>query len=158
WRRRIDWPQADVPEPSFTGARPVTAALEDLVPFIDWSPFFHAWEMRGRYPKILEDAVLGERAKELFADAQALLARIVEERLLTARGAYGFFRAAAKGDDVLLFADETRTKRLAAIHTLRQQAEKPAGEPLEALADFVAPEEAGRRDHLGLFAVTAGIG
>jgi 5-methyltetrahydrofolate--homocysteine methyltransferase len=132
--------------------------LETLVPFVDWSPFFHAWEMRGRYPQILEDAVLGERAKELFADAQALLARIVKERLLTARGAHAFFPAAAEGDDIAVFADAEGTRRIATLHTLRQQMEKPEGQPLEALADYVAPLSSGRRDHVGLFAVTAGIG
>ena len=106
-RPKIDWASADVPAPSFTGVRVLhDVPLETLVPFIDWSPFFHAWEMRGRYPQILEDAVLGDRAKELFADAQALLSRIVKERLLTARGAYGFFPAASDGDDIAVFADE----------------------------------------------------
>jgi 5-methyltetrahydrofolate--homocysteine methyltransferase len=158
-RRRIDWAASDVPAPSFTGARVLgDVPLSELVPFIDWSPFFHAWELRGRYPQILEDAVLGPRARELFADAQELLGRIVKERLLTARGAYGFFPANTEGDDVVLFSDEARARRLATVHTLRQQAEKPGGEPLEALADFVAPLASGRRDHLGLFAVTAGIG
>jgi len=158
-RPKVDWAAAELPVPSFTGVRVLhDVPLETLVPFIDWSPFFHAWEMRGRYPQILEDAVLGERAKELFADAQALLARIVKDRLLTARGVHAFFPAASEGDDVAVFADEARTQRLATLHTLRQQMEKPEGQPLEALADFVAPAASGRRDHVGLFAVTAGIG
>ena len=158
-RPKLDWAAVDVPAPSFTGVRVLhDVPLETLIPFIDWSPFFHAWEMRGRYPQILEDAVLGPRAKELFADAQALLSRIVKSRLLTARGAYGFFPAASDGDDVAVFADGERTRRLATLHTLRQQSEKPAGQPLEALADYVAPGASGRRDHIGLFAVTAGIG
>ncbi len=157
--RKIDWAAADLPVPSFTGARALhDVPLDTLVPFIDWSPFFHAWELRGRYPQILEDAVLGERAKDLFADAQALLQRIVKERLLSARGVYGFFPAASDGDDIALFGGDERTRRLATIHTLRQQMEKPGGQPLEALADFVAPLASSRRDHLGLFAVTAGIG
>ena len=158
-RLRLDWETADVPVPSFTGVRVLhDVALETLVPFIDWSPFFHAWEMRGRFPQILEDAVLGERAKDLFSDAQALLARIAKERLLTARGVYGFFPAASEGDDVAVFADEAHAQRIATIHTLRQQMEKPEGQPLEALADFVAPLGSTPGDHLGLFAVTAGIG
>ena len=132
--------------------------LSDLVPFIDWSPFFHAWELRGRYPQILEDPVVGEKARELFADAKALLDRIVKDRLLTARGVYGFFPAHADGDDIRLFSDAAMTRPLATLHTLRQQMEKPEGQPLEALADFVAPKESGRTDFVGAFAVTAGIG
>ncbi len=158
-RPKIDWAAADVPVPSFTGVRVLhDVPLETLLPFVDWSPFFHAWEMRGRYPQILEDAVLGPRAKDLFADAQELLSRVVKERLLTARGAYAFYPAASEGDDVAVFADESRAKRLATLHTLRQQMEKPGGQPLEALADWVAPAASGRHDHIGLFAVTAGIG
>ena len=158
-RPKIDWASADVPAPSFTGVRVLhDVPLGTLLPFVDWSPFFHAWEMRGRYPQILDDAVLGTRAKELFADAQQLLERIVKSRLLTARGVYGFFPAASEGDDVAVFADGERTKRIATLHTLRQQAEKPEGQPLEALADYIAPGGSGRRDHIGLFAVTAGIG
>jgi 5-methyltetrahydrofolate--homocysteine methyltransferase len=158
-RPKLDWAAVDVPAPSFTGVRVLhDVPLETLLPFVDWSPFFHAWEMRGRYPQILEDAVLGDRARDLFADAQALLSRIVKSRLLTARGVYGFFPAASVGDDIAIFADGERAKRLATLHTLRQQMEKPEGQPLEALADYVAPEASGRRDHIGFFAVTAGIG
>jgi 5-methyltetrahydrofolate--homocysteine methyltransferase len=157
--RKIDWAAADVAVPSFTGVRILgDVPLDTLVPFIDWSPFFHAWELRGRYPQILKDGVLGEKARDLFADAQALLSRVVNERLLTARGVYGFFPAQSHGDDIALYSDEARTRALATIHTLRQQIEKPGGKPLEALADFVAPAGSGRRDFLGLFAVTAGIG
>ena len=155
---RFDWTTADIAVPAFTGARSLEVPLSNLVPFIDWSPFFHAWELRGRYPQILEDPVLGEKAKELFTDARALLERIVNERLLAARGAYGFFPANADGDDIRLFADAARTRPLATLHTLRQQMEKPEGQPLEALADFVAPLASGREDFVGAFAVTAGIG
>ncbi|HEX7613913.1 MAG TPA: vitamin B12 dependent-methionine synthase activation domain-containing protein, partial [Thermoanaerobaculia bacterium] len=156
---RFDWAGADLPIPLFTGARVLhDVPLKELVPFIDWSPFFHAWELRGRYPQILEDPVVGEKANELFADAKALLDRIVNERLLTARGVYGFFPANADGDDIRLFSDGARARPLATLHTLRQQMEKPEGQPLEALADFVAPLESGRPDFLGAFAVTAGIG
>ena len=155
----FDWAHADLPVPAFTGARILgDVPLADLVPYIDWSPFFHAWELRGRYPQILEDAIVGERAQELFTDARALLDRIVKERLLSARGVYGFFPANADGDDIRLFADAERSRPLATLHTLRQQMEKPEGQPLEALADFVAPLSAGRADHVGAFAVTAGIG
>jgi 5-methyltetrahydrofolate--homocysteine methyltransferase len=158
-KTRLDWSSAEVPVPSFTGARFLDdVPLSELVPFIDWSPFFHAWELRGRYPQILDDPVLGEKARELFADAKALLDRIVKDRLLTARGVYGFFPACADGDDIRLFSDSALTRPLATLHTLRQQMEKPEGQPLEALADFVAPKESGRADFVGAFAVTAGIG
>jgi 5-methyltetrahydrofolate--homocysteine methyltransferase len=156
---RFDWPALEIPVPSFTGARALgDVPLSDLVPFIDWSPFFHAWQLRGRYPQILEDPGVGERAKELFADAKALLERIVKGRLLTARGVYGFSFAHADGDDIRLYSDSAHTRPLATLHTLRQQMEKPEGQPLEALADFVAPKENGRTDFVGAFAVTAGLG
>ena len=156
---RLDWSSVEIPVPSFTGARALhDVPLTDLVPFIDWSPFFHAWELRGRYPQLLEDQGVGEKARELFADARALLDRIVKDRLLTARGVYGFFPAHADGDDIRLFSDAARARPLATLHTLRQQMEKPEEQPLEALADFVAPKESGRKDFLGAFAVTTGIG
>ncbi|HSB64789.1 MAG TPA: methionine synthase [Thermoanaerobaculia bacterium] len=155
---RLDWSSLEIPVPSFTGARALDVPLSGLVPFIDWSPFFHAWELRGRYPQLLEDPALGEKARELFADAKALLDRIVKDRLLTARGVYGFFPAQADGDDIRLFADAAAARPLATLHTLRQQMEKPEGQPLEALADFVAPKESGRTDFVGAFAVTAGLG
>jgi 5-methyltetrahydrofolate--homocysteine methyltransferase len=158
-RLRFDWSSTEIPVPSFTGARVLhDIPLVELVPFIDWSPFFHAWELRGRYPQILEDPHVGEKAKELFGDARALLSRIVKERLLSAHGVYGFFPADADGDDIRIFSDEARTRPLATLHTLRQQMEKPEGQPLEALADFVAPVESGRTDFVGAFAVTAGLG
>ena len=146
-RPQIDWAAADVPAPSFTGVRVLhDVPLETLVPFIDWSPFFHAWELRGRYPQILEDPVLGERARELFDDAQALLERIVKERLLTARGVYGFFPANADGDDIEVFADEAHGARLATLHTLRQQVEKPEGQPLRRSPTSSRPLASGRTD------------
>lgn len=162
-RRALDWTAFDLPVPSFTGVRVEEPALGDLVPFVDWSPFFHAWELRGRYPQILDDATVGERARELFADAQALLSEIVDGKLLSARGAWGFFPANAVGDDVEIYgdkgADAAGEHLLATLHTLRQQQEKSGGDaPYEALADFVAPRTSGRRDHVGLFAVTAGHG
>ena len=158
-KARLDWSSAEIPVPSFTGARALNdVPLAELEPFIDWSPFFHAWELRGRYPQILEDPVIGEKAKELFTDARVLLDRIVKDRLLTARGVYGFFPANADGDDIRLFSDAERARPLVTLHTLRQQMEKPEGQPLEALADFVAPIESRQADFLGAFVVTAGIG
>jgi len=132
--------------------------LETLVDYVDWSPFFHTWELRGRYPAIFEDAVVGEQARELFADAQKLLQRIVNEKLLTARGVYGFWPANSLGEDVAVYRDESRREVIATFHFLRQQMQKPAGQVNYSLADFVAPKDSGRCDYLGGFAVTAGIG
>ncbi|MBZ0253027.1 MAG: methionine synthase, partial [Candidatus Methylomirabilis sp.] len=132
--------------------------LEDLVERIDWTPFFHAWEMKGNYPDILSDPNAGKEATKLLEDAKGLLARIVKEKLLTARGVIGVFPANAVGDDIEVYADEARSARLAVLHTLRQQMEKPPGRPNQALADYVAPKETGVRDWIGAFAVTTGVG
>jgi 5-methyltetrahydrofolate--homocysteine methyltransferase len=132
--------------------------LGELVPLIDWSPFFHTWELKGTYPRIFENPAWGARARELFEDAQALLRRIVDERRLTARAVYGFFPANAVGDDIEVYTDEVRTGLVGTIHTLRQQVDKGEAEPNQALADFIVPRETGRVDYLGAFAVTTGIG
>jgi len=144
---------------------PQQISLETLIPFIDWSPFFHTWELRGRYPAILDDATLGKQARELFDDAQRLLAKIAEEKLIQACGVIGFWPANAVGDDVELFTDDSRSTRLATLHFLRQQMRKPSGQFNHCLADYVAPKTQldGRhgsplQDHIGGFAVTAGIG
>ncbi|MEK6803464.1 MAG: methionine synthase [Nitrospirota bacterium] len=160
-KRRLptDWAAADIPTPSFTGVRQIDRMpLRELVPYIDWSPFFHTWELRGRYPAILDDATVGPKAKELFADAQALLEEIIQGELLTARGVYGFFPANSAGDDIHLYRNADRREVLATFHTLRQQMEKPADQFNLALADYVAPRESGRADYVGAFVVTAGIG
>ncbi|MGI8821244.1 MAG: vitamin B12 dependent-methionine synthase activation domain-containing protein [Chthoniobacterales bacterium] len=141
-----------------TSRAPQAISLATLVPYIDWSPFFHTWELRGRYPAIFEDPVVGQQARELFDDAQELLGRIVREKLLTARGVYAFWPANSVGDDVELYANESRTEPLATFHFLRQQMQKPAGQANHSLADYIAPKESGRADYLGGFAVTAGIG
>jgi 5-methyltetrahydrofolate--homocysteine methyltransferase len=155
----IEWRASDIPTPAFTGIRALkNFPLEKIVPFIDWSPFFHAWEIRGRYPALFDDPTTGPKARELFDDAQKLLKRIVDEKLLTANAVYGFFPANAVGDDIELYTDESRTKVLTTLHTLRQQVEKNAGEHNHALADFIAPKETKLPDHIGLFAVTAGLG
>jgi 5-methyltetrahydrofolate--homocysteine methyltransferase len=130
--------------------------LEDLVPYIDWSPFFHTWELHGRYPAIFEDPEKGSEARKLFADAQALLSEIVTGHQLRPRGVCGLFPANRMGEDIAIFADEARSKHIATLHCLRQQARKPEGQPNYSLADFVAPAPA--RDHVGLFAVTTGHG
>jgi 5-methyltetrahydrofolate--homocysteine methyltransferase len=160
-RRRtpIDWRGYAPPKPSFTGVRTLDPVpLATLVPLIDWSPFFHTWELRGTYPRIFENAAWGARARELFEDAQVLLRRIVEERLLLARAVFGLFPANSVGDDIEVYADERRKGIRAVFPTLRQQSDKGPSEPDQALADFVAPRETGLTDYLGAFAVTAGIG
>ncbi len=155
----IAWAVEDIPAPSFIGVRVLdTLELGQLAPYIDWSPFFHAWELKGRYPKILEDPTVGPRAKELFMDAQALLREIVKDKLLTARGVYGLFPANSVGDDIELYTDASRSAVRLMLHTLRQQMPKAEGQPNFALADFVAPKSTGLPDHIGAFAVTAGIG
>ncbi|MEE9171281.1 MAG: methionine synthase, partial [candidate division NC10 bacterium] len=158
-RAPIVWKAEEIPVPAFTGLKTLDdMALDRLVPFIDWTPFFHAWELKGRYPRILEDAVIGPKAKELFDDARSLLARIVKEKLLVARGVYGLFPANSLGDDIALYGDASRSSVRVTFHSLRQQMPKPEGQANLALADFVAPKASGLPDHVGAFAVTAGIG
>jgi 5-methyltetrahydrofolate--homocysteine methyltransferase len=155
----IDWARTPPPVPCSTGLTVLDDyPLDDLVPRIDWTPFFQTWELPGHYPAILDDATVGAAATSLFRDAQALLDRIVRERLLRARAVFGVFRANAVGDDIELYTDDSREERLAVVHTLRQQMPKPPGRPNLALADFVAPRETGVADYIGAFAVTAGIG
>jgi 5-methyltetrahydrofolate--homocysteine methyltransferase len=159
-RRRpaIDWSSYKPPRPSFTGVRVFAPApLDEIVSYIDWTPFFHAWELRGIYPKILEQEGVGAKAKELFDDAQALLNRIVNEKLLEARAVFGFFPANSVSEDIEVYADESRSRVLTTFYTLRQQMPKPEGEPELALADFIAPKESGLKDYLGAFAVTTGL-
>jgi 5-methyltetrahydrofolate--homocysteine methyltransferase len=155
----IDWKnKANVAIPRKTGKTHVEVPLSTLVKYIDWTPFFHTWELKGVYPRILEHPTYGEQAKKVFADAQALLQKIVDEKLLTAKGAYGIFPANAVGDDVALYADGSRADEIARFHFLRQQTEKKAGEPQQSLADFVAPKDTAVADHIGAFAVTTGLG
>ncbi len=152
-RTALDWSGYQPPRPEVAGVRVVAPPLEALVDFIDWSPFFHAWELRGRYPAILEDEVVGPQARELFADAQALLGRILAEKRFAARGVYALWPANAVDDDVELYADETRGEPFARFHFLRQQMQKPEGQQNHALSDFIAPRETGLADYLGGFAV-----
>ena len=153
-----DWRALEIPEPEGLGIHVIAdQPLAELLPYIDWSPFFHTWELKGRYPGIFEHPTIGAKAKELFTDAQQLLARIVDEKLLTAKGIYGLFAACSIGDDIEVYADASKKAVLATIHTLRQQGEKPQGQPNLALADYVAPQSSGRTDHVGAFAVTAGL-
>ena len=153
-----DWTTYDPPRPAFTGTRTFAPYdLPELVRHIDWTPFFASWELIGRFPQILEDDVVGEAARELYADAQKMLARIIQEGLLEARGVVGFWPANSDGDDVVLYTDETRTTELARLHTLRQQMLKSGAQSNVALADFVAPVGT-KPDWVGGFAVTAGHG
>jgi 5-methyltetrahydrofolate--homocysteine methyltransferase len=165
---KIDF-QPNLPVPEFTGTRVFdNYPLEELVPYIDWTPFFHTWELRGSYPKIFDDKNVGDEAKKLFDDAQTLLKRILDEKLLTARAVIGFWPANTVGDDIQLTVAsdqlsndselKTENSKLVTIHTLRQQAEKVDGQPYYALSDFIAPKESGIQDYFGGFAVTAGIG
>ena len=132
--------------------------LATLREFIDWSPLFHAWGLKGVYPRILEHEKQGEQARQIFADANVLLDCMIEKNLITARGVYGFFPASAVGDDVELYTDDKREIVLERFHFLRQQANREGSEPCRSLADFIAPKETGLPDHIGAFAVTSGIG
>ncbi len=158
-RTPVDW-AAGIPA---APARPGVHVFEDydlaeLRDYIDWQPFFNAWELKGSYPAILDDEVVGEAARRLYDDAQELLGRVVDEGLLRARGVVGFFPAASEGDDIVVYADDDRCEVRAVIHQLRQQGEHREGIPNKSLADFVAPRESGLPDHLGAFAVTVGWG
>src|SRR5207249_9560927 len=162
-RTPIDWSTYLPPKPEFLGVRiyaseKTTITLADLVPFIDWSPFFHAWELRGRYPAIFDDPKIGKQARELFDDTQELLERIAAKDLLTPCGLYAFWPANAVGDDIQVYADDARTEEIATFYFLRQQMQKPPGQLNHCLADYVAPVDGGQRpplqDYLGGFAVS----
>jgi 5-methyltetrahydrofolate--homocysteine methyltransferase len=158
-RTPLEWagylpPQPRASEPVVLSDHP----LGELRDYIDWQPFFNAWEMKGSFPDILHNPATGEAARRLFDDAQALLDRIVEERWLRGNGVVGFFPANAVGDDIELYSDETRSTVLARLHHLRQQGKHRDGVPNRAVSDYVAPRETGLPDHVGAFAVTAGLG
>jgi 5-methyltetrahydrofolate--homocysteine methyltransferase len=158
-RWTTDWAATTIDTPEFVGVRRLESVpLADLVPFIDWSPFFLSWELKGKYPAIFADPVVGTEAKKLFDDAQRLLEQMVRDKSLVARGVYGFFAANSAGDDIVLFTDDTRSTELGRVHTLRQQWERKGQDVFHALADFVAPLESGRKDYIGAFACTAGHG
>jgi len=157
---KLDWQDYTPPHPSFIGTRTFSDyPLDKLLDTIDWTPFFITWELAGKYPDILEDPVVGAQARELFSDAQAMLRRIVDEKLLTASATVGFWPAARIGaDDIAIYTDESRTAVLATLHQLRQQLEKPNGKPNLSLADFIAPVASGVPDYIGGFCVTTGHG
>ncbi|MVA99332.1 methionine synthase [Nitratireductor sp. CAU 1489] len=153
-----DWAGYEPPAPSFTGTRVFDNwDLEELSRYIDWTPFFQTWEMKGRYPKILQDEKQGEAARQLFDDAQQMLKKIIDEKWFVPKATIGFWPANAVGDDIRVFADDSRDKELATFYTLRQQLTRRDGKPNLALADFVAPVESGKPDYVGGFVVTAGI-
>ena len=161
-RFKTDWATVQIDTPNFTGRRVIDdMPLGELVPYIDWSPFFQTWELRGKYPKIFSDPVVGEQAKKVFDDAQSLLRRIVDEKLLKAKAVYGFWPAASQGDDIIVspVADKSSTANSPIrFSMLRQQWERPGTNDFRSLADYIAPIESGRQDYVGAFAVTTGIG
>ncbi len=162
-RTPIEWRAEDLPAPEFTGVRVLdNFPLATLRTFIDWTPFFHTWELKGVYPRILEDEKFGAQARQIFNEANALLDTMIEKNLITARGVYGLFPASAVGDDVELYTDSTRANALERFHFLRQQSNKEGPKeniaPCRSLSDFIAPRETGLPDHIGAFAVTSGIG
>ena len=160
-RRKLhtDWDERHICLPDFIGRRVLADfPIAELVPYIDWSPFFHTWEIRGRYPDLLNDPSRGPAARELFANARDLLREIVEKKLLKAQAVYGFYPASGDGDDIVLYTDASGIQELTRFHTLRQQKESQRGKPQMALADFIAPRSSGLVDTIGAFAVTAGHG
>ena len=169
-RFTTDWKSVDVPKPSFTGVRTLGTKSDDLVSvdqeiqmadiakYIDWSPFFAAWELHGKFPKILEDEVVGAEAKKVYADAQEMLKQLIDQQLLAARGMFGFWPANSEGDSIVLFTDDSRTKELTRFHMLRQQWQRKGIEQYRSLADYIAPVDSGRKDYIGGFAVTTGHG
>jgi 5-methyltetrahydrofolate--homocysteine methyltransferase len=156
----IDWDSYTPVKPTFTGTKVFDHyPLTELAGYIDWTPFFHAWELKGSYPKILTDPQKGEEARKLFADAQAMLQQIIDKKWLTARAVIGFFPAnATPDDDIEIYTDDTRNQILTTLHNLRQQLEKPPGKANRCLTDFVAPKATGLADYIGGFALTTGIG
>jgi 5-methyltetrahydrofolate--homocysteine methyltransferase len=160
-RRRpaIDWRAEDLAKPDFTGLRVVAdQPLQSLVEYIDWTFFFSAWELRGKFPAILDHPERGKAARELYQHAQELLAKIIDEKRITASAVYGFWPANSDGDDIVLYGDESRRDELARFNMLRQQDQRGTRLPLRSLADFVAPRDSGLEDYVGAFAVTAGVG
>jgi len=158
-RFATDWKTIAVDKPSFTGVQVLKDfPLEQIRPYIDWSPFFMTWELKGKYPKIFEDEFVGAQAKELYDDANSLLDEIIENKLLVANAAYGFWPANSEDDDIVLYNDESRTKELSRLHCLRQQWERKGTTDYRSLADYIAPVDSGREDYLGGFVVTTGHG
>ncbi len=158
-RYATDWNSIEIAKPEFLGLRTLEDyPLDELAKYIDWSPFFATWEMRGKFPAIFDDPNLGTEAKKLYGDAQTLLERIIKEKLLTAKGVFGFWPANSEDDDIILYTDDCRSRELVRFPMLRQQWERKGQKDFRSLADYVAPLESGRTDYVGAFAVTAGLG
>ncbi len=158
-RFATDWESVEIAKREFTGTRVLEDfSLSELREFIDWSPFFLTWELRGKYPRIFDDEVVGKEAKRLFDDAQQMLDKIIEEKLLTAKAVYGFFPAATVGEEIIVYADESRTTERCRFHTLRQQWERKGQSDFRSLSDYIAPVDSDHKDFIGGFAVTAGLG
>ncbi|MEX0820443.1 MAG: vitamin B12 dependent-methionine synthase activation domain-containing protein, partial [Pirellulaceae bacterium] len=158
-RFQTDWSAVQIDKPSFLGTRVLSDyPLAEIAEYIDWSPFFMTWELKGKYPQILNDATVGEVARELFDNAKVLLNEIIDKQLLTANAVYGFWPAASEGDDIILYKDEQRGEELTRVHMLRQQWERQGQRDFRCLADYIAPVDSGRQDYLGAFCVTAGLG
>ncbi len=158
-RFATDWATVTIDKPSFTGTRVLdNVPLAEIRPFIDWSPYFMTWELRGKYPKIFQDEVVGEIAKEVYEKANEMLDRMIAENLIQAKAVYAFWPAASDDDDIIIYADETRTKEAKRFHCLRQQWERKGTSDYRSLADYIAPVGSGREDYIGGFVVTAGIG
>ncbi len=169
-RFQTNWESVDIAKPAFTGMRTIgtadsnlpavdeTIGLDEIANYIDWTPFFMSWELHGKYPKILEDEVVGEEAKKLFNDAQEMLGRLIDQKQLSARAAYGFWPANSQGDSVILYNDDSRSEELTRFHMLRQQWQRKGIEHFRSLADYIAPVDSGRADYIGGFAVTTGHG
>jgi len=169
-RFHTDWQTVDIATPAFTGTHVLRDfPLAEIAKYIDWSPFFLTYEMKGKYPRIFDDPIVGPAAKEVFGEAQQMLARIIDERLLTANGVYGFWPANSDGDDIVVQGSGFRVQEIQnsefriqnsefRLHTLRQQWERQGQKDFRALADYIAPVESGRTDYIGAFAVTTGVG
>lgn len=154
---RLDWNEFSSPTPRFIGTKTIEPSLEELAPYIDWTPFFRTWQLFGKYPAILSDEIVGEQARSVFADAQSMLETILKEKKLQPKGVYGIFSASQSGEDDIEIYDESG-KEIARFLTLRQQSQKTKGAPNMALSDFVAPKDSGKKDYMGAFCVTAGFG
>ena len=156
---QTDWKELEVPQPAFTGTRVLTDfPLSEIRPYIDWSPFFMTWELKGKYPRIFEDKTVGSQAKELFHDANQLIDEVIEKNIIQANAVYGFWPAGSQDGDVVVFTDEGRKTELAKFHFLRQQWERKGQKDFRSLSDYIAPRDCGKPDYLGGFVVTAGVG
>jgi 5-methyltetrahydrofolate--homocysteine methyltransferase len=158
-RTQIDWDEFETNTPNSSGVTVIDdLPLATLRPYIDWTPFFITWQLTGKYPAILEDDIVGHEARKLFDDANRLLDEIIRDGSLKAKATFGLFPANSDGDDIHIYENESRTAVKSTIHMLRQQTVKRAGQPNKSLADFIAPKDSGKADHIGAFVVTAGIG